>query len=70
MSLPCSTVPPTPLMERSVMTVEQSAWESQEPARASTRAAVANMTESERVRRHAKRSYEEVLNSSVPSFET
>lgn len=43
------------------MHIDQAGWESQEPARASTRAAVANMTESERVRRYASRSGEMVL---------
>lgn len=43
-------VPPTPLMESALMPIEQDGWQSQEPARLNTRAQVANMTESERVR--------------------
>ncbi|GHJ86188.1 hypothetical protein NliqN6_2590 [Naganishia liquefaciens] len=44
-------VPQTPLMETSVMAIEDGGWESQEPARKTARAVIANMTEQERLER-------------------
>ena len=38
-------------METSVMAIEDGGWESQEPARKTARAVIANMTEQERVSR-------------------